>query len=40
MFEQLVTVPMSRLEASGEAYDVPFKVIFTPEPRSKRFWFW
>jgi hypothetical protein len=37
--EQLVTVPMSRLEASGAAYDVPFKVIFTPESRSKRFWF-
>jgi len=37
--EQYITVPMSRLEASGEAYDVPFKVIFTPESRSKRFWY-
>ena len=36
--EQLITVPMSRLEASGAAYDVPFKVIFTSESRSKRFW--
>lgn len=35
--EQLITVPMSRLEASGAAYDVPFKVIFTSESRSKRF---
>lgn len=35
--EQLVTVPMSRLEASGEAYDVPFKVLFVPESRNKRF---
>jgi len=30
---------MSRLEASGEAYDMPFKVIFYPDSRSKRFWF-
>ena len=37
--EQIVTVPMSRLEASGRAYDRPFKVIFSPEPRSKRFWY-
>jgi hypothetical protein len=37
--EQLVTVPMSRLEASGEAYDVPFKVTFAPESRSKRFFY-
>jgi hypothetical protein len=37
--EQLITVPMSRLEASGAAYDVPFKVVFSPEPRSERFWF-
>ena len=37
--EQRVTIPMSRLEASGEAYDVPFKVNFTPESRSKRFWY-
>ncbi|MFN0140306.1 MAG: DUF4157 domain-containing protein [Pyrinomonadaceae bacterium] len=36
--EQLITVPMSRLEASGMAYDVPFKVIFTSEERTKRFW--
>ena len=37
--EQLVTTTMSRLEASGEAYDMPFKVVFSPEPRSSRFWF-
>ncbi|HEU4769752.1 MAG TPA: DUF4157 domain-containing protein [Pyrinomonadaceae bacterium] len=37
--EQIVTIPMSRLEASGRAYDRPFKVIFTPESRSKRFWY-
>jgi hypothetical protein len=37
--EQMVTVPMSRLEASGLAYDVPFVVRFVPESRSKRFWF-
>ncbi len=37
--EQLITVPMSRLEAGGQAYDVPFKVIFTPQTRSKRFWY-
>jgi hypothetical protein len=37
--EQLITVPMSRLEASDEAYDVPFKVTFVPESRSKRFWY-
>jgi hypothetical protein len=37
--EQLITIPMSRLEAGGEAYDVPFQVNFTPESRSKRFWY-
>ncbi|HKC65443.1 MAG TPA: DUF4157 domain-containing protein [Pyrinomonadaceae bacterium] len=37
--EQNITVPMSRLEASGEAYDVPFKVTFVPESRSKRFFY-
>lgn len=37
--EQLVTVPMSRLEASGHAYDVPYKVIFRVPRRSKRFWY-
>lgn len=37
--EQLVTIPMSRLEASGAAYDRPFKVVFSPEKRSKNFWF-
>jgi hypothetical protein len=36
--EQLVTVPMSRLEASGHAYDVPFKVIFRVPERSERVW--
>lgn len=35
----LATETMSRLEASGEAYDMPFKVIFYPDSRSKRFWF-
>jgi hypothetical protein len=29
--EQFVTVPMSRLEASEEVYDVPFLVRFVPE---------
>jgi hypothetical protein len=37
--EQRVTIPMSRLEASGAAYDQPFKVEFSPDSRSKRFWF-
>ncbi|MCP4305525.1 MAG: DUF4157 domain-containing protein [bacterium] len=37
--EQLITIPMSRLEASGRAYDKPFKVIFSPEPRTTRSWF-
>ncbi|MFC1750289.1 DUF4157 domain-containing protein [Pseudomonadota bacterium] len=35
--EQLITIPMSRLEASGAAYDVPFKVIFSTESRKKSF---
>ena len=34
--EQQLTIPMSRLEATGEAYDVPFIVRFTPETRSNR----
>jgi hypothetical protein len=38
--ERLITVPMSRLEASGEAYDVPFKVTFVPESRSKRIFYY
>jgi hypothetical protein len=37
--EQLITIPMSRLEAGGEAYDVPFKVTFMPDSRSKRFFY-
>jgi uncharacterized protein DUF4157 len=37
--EQWITIPMSRLEATGEAYDVPFVVRFVPESRSKRFWY-
>ncbi len=37
--EKRITIPMSRLEASGEAYDVPFKVNFIPESRSKRFFY-
>jgi hypothetical protein len=35
--EQLITVPMSRLEASDQAYDVPFKVEFLAPSRTKRF---
>ncbi len=34
--EQQFTIPMSRLEASGDAYDVPYIVRFTPETRSNR----
>jgi len=34
--EQQLTIPMSRLEASGEAYDVPYVVRFTPEKRTNR----
>jgi len=30
--EQHITVPLSRLEASGFAYDVPFEVRYTPNP--------
>jgi hypothetical protein len=30
--EQHLTVPLSRLEASGFAYDVPFEVRYTPNP--------
>jgi hypothetical protein len=37
--EQTITIPMSRLEAGGEAYDVPYKVNFTAPSRSKRFWY-
>ena len=37
--EQTITIPMSRLEASGMAYDQPFVVRFVPESRSKRVWF-
>ncbi len=37
--EQSVTVPMSRLEKSGEAYDMPFKIKFVPESRSKKFFY-
>ncbi|NTW69467.1 MAG: DUF4157 domain-containing protein [Chlorobiaceae bacterium] len=37
--EQNITIPMSRLEASNEAYDVPFKVNFIPASRSKRFFY-
>ena len=35
--EQLITVPMSRLEVSDQAYDVPFKVELIAPLRSKRF---
>ncbi|MEZ5039259.1 MAG: hypothetical protein R2828_05190 [Saprospiraceae bacterium] len=30
--EQVLTIPLSRLEASGEAWDVPFQVNFHPTP--------
>jgi hypothetical protein len=36
--EACITIPMSRLEAGGDAYDQPFLVKFVPESRSKRFW--
>jgi hypothetical protein len=35
--EQLVNISMSMLEVSDAPYDVPFKVIFSPESRSKIF---
>jgi len=34
--KQIFTIPLSRLEASGEAYDVPYIVRFQPEPRTNR----
>ncbi len=34
--EEIFTIPLSRLEASGEAYDVPYIVRFSPEPRTNR----
>jgi hypothetical protein len=34
--EQQFTIPLSRLEASGEAFDVPFVVRFRPENRTNR----
>jgi hypothetical protein len=34
--EEILTIPLSRLEASGEAYDVPYIVRFRPQPRTKR----
>ncbi|MEO6949669.1 MAG: DUF4157 domain-containing protein [Ginsengibacter sp.] len=37
--EQKITIPMSRLEAGGDAYDVPFKVNFIPVSASKRVWY-
>jgi hypothetical protein len=37
--EQHYTIPLSRLEASGEAYDVPFAVRFVPPSESRRVWF-
>lgn len=35
--EQTVTIPMSKLEASGLAYDVPFQVNFTADSESETF---
>ena len=37
--EQHYTIPLSRLEASGEAYDVPFAVRFVPPSKSRRVFF-
>jgi len=37
--EGCITVPMSRLEASGAAYDTPFLVRFIADSRSDRFWY-
>jgi len=34
--EQNFTIPLSRLEASGDAYDVPYVVRFTPETITNR----
>ena len=36
LLEQMFTIPLSRLEASGEAYDVPFVVRFQPEEATNR----
>jgi len=33
--EQVFTIPLSRLEASGRAFDVPYVVKFQPEPETK-----
>ncbi|HEX6371352.1 MAG TPA: DUF4157 domain-containing protein [Longimicrobium sp.] len=37
--EQNATIPLSRLEASGDAYDVPFRVEFSPEPETRSVFF-
>lgn len=37
--EQIFTVPLSRLEAGGQAYDVPYKVTFFAPSRSTRKFF-
>ena len=37
--EQAFTIPLSRLEAVGAAYDVPYVVRFQPEPETKRVFF-
>lgn len=34
--EQIFTIPLSRLEAMGRAYDVPYVVKFQPEPETRR----
>jgi hypothetical protein len=39
LLEQQFTIPLSRLEAHGEAYDVPYIVRFSPEPRTNREWY-
>jgi hypothetical protein len=37
--EQVLTVPLSRLEASGEAFDVPYFVRFQPDSVTNREWY-
>lgn len=34
--EQIFTIPLSRLEAMGRAFDVPYVVKFQPEPETRR----
>ncbi len=34
--EQIFTIPLSRLEATGRAFDMPYVVRFQPEPETRR----